>query len=255
MHIYGIQNNDLVNNKQPQFKGFERTVVKPLGNLVENVVHRNNTYIFRNDLNWDKLIELIKIKYAKAEKVNVYNYACSNGLEAYSFLMKLMANTPKEFVNKCTPIIARDYDNFAIMMAKTKMVDIWPDEIERIERHTFGGQNYFFRKLNGRKIDEYKYMVNPVLTEKVDFDYGDITTDYTKFNKDNTILFARNFWPYLGRADQLELPELIYKAMGKNSMIILGSYDCPTYSKNNEFYDFFVNAGFKKTDVPYVYVK
>ena len=61
------------NYSKIQFRGFERSVVKPMGDLVHDVKHRNNTYIFRRDLDWDKLIEVLKTKYSKTKKVNVYN--------------------------------------------------------------------------------------------------------------------------------------------------------------------------------------
>ena len=78
-------------HRETSFKGFERTVYKANSkpNLAENVLHRNNTWFFRKDLNWTKFAEFLKNKYKTTDKIQTFVHACSDGREAYTLLMAL----------------------------------------------------------------------------------------------------------------------------------------------------------------------
>ena len=246
MKIQAINNNYSKYSKpvaNPSFKSFYREVKADSS----KVLWRNNTTFFRNDLAWTDLAKFLKDKYAKTDKVNVFMYACSNGLEAYSFLMKMFSCFNENFVKKFTPIIAKDFDSFPISVAKKKMVDIEPVEVERINFHTNDNFDEYFSKIT--KL-ENKYQPSEKLTKLVEFEVGDFTEEYKDLPKDNTILFVRNCWPYFPTKMQEELPKKLYEHLGKNSTVIVGNFD---YYLLGLFE--YKSYGFKPTSVPNVYEK
>ena len=104
-------------NRPPAFTSNFREVKKECG----NILHRNTTNFFRQDLNWDDFTDCIIKKYKNQEKANVYCYACSDGSEPYSLAMMLIAKIGKE-AQKFFPIIARDRDDFYLESAKAGKV-------------------------------------------------------------------------------------------------------------------------------------
>jgi chemotaxis methyl-accepting protein methylase len=246
MKIQSINNNSYSSYRapQPSFKAFKREVTKITS---PEVLWRNNTAIFRNDMAWGELIKFLEEKYANVEKVHVYNYACSNGLETYSFLMELLSNHDEKTIKKFTPIIAKDFDNFAVSMANSKLVDIEDFEIERINAHTNGRFKDFFYK---NSHIEGKYSPTNKLTPLVSFGLGDFTKEYNTLPKDNIIIIVRNCWPYFSQDDIENLPQKLYEHLGKNTTLITGNYDFL-----NLGYRKFRDSGFKQTYIPYVYEK
>ena len=251
MRIQSINNSYYVttsHSTKPSFKSFKREVVKPgTSPLIEEVLWRNNTSIYRNDMAWGELVKFLKEKYAKVDKVAVYNYACSNGLETYTFLMELISNTDKETIDKFTPVIARDFDNFAINLAQRKLVDIDDFEINRINTHTNGKFEEYFTKKT--KLDG-KYSPKENLTALANFGVGDFTKDYINLPKDNVIIIVRNCWPYFSADDIDNLPKKLYDHLGKNATLVTGNYDFLHLG-----YRKFRDVGFKQTYIPYVYEK
>ena len=125
-----IQNISLNNHKKISFGHWNRTVYRNTVSGFQEVVHRNDTSFFRylknaqdgNSKNyWDSLVQYIGQKYANTPKVNVYNYACSDGSEPLSLLASLMTNFSENFCKKFGIIQARDYDKEAIKNAKKQV--------------------------------------------------------------------------------------------------------------------------------------
>ena len=186
------------------------------------VLWRNNTSFFRNDLAWKELVLFLKKKYANVDKVNVFSYACSNGLEVYSFLMEMFSNLDEKTIKKFTPIIAKDFDSVPINAAKSKIIDISFVEQHRINYHTKYKFDDYFTKITQL---EGKYRPSEKLTDLVEFRVGDFTEEYKDLPKDNTVLFVRNCWPYFSPEMQKELPQKLYNYLGENSTVILGNFD------------------------------
>lgn len=229
--------------ENPSFKAFVREVKKPGS---DEIMWKNNTGIFRMDMSWSDLANFLKEKYSDVEKVHVYNYASSNGLEAYSLLMELLANNDVEDVDKFLPIIAKDVDEYAIRMAKGRLVDINDCEKRKINIHTDNHFDDYFETVSWKKG---KYRPKLKLTENVEFSVGDFTKEYEDLPKDNVIIIARNCWRYFPEDARQELPQKLYDHLGKNVTLITGNYDTVLGFKK------FKHSGFKRTHIPYVYVK
>ena len=74
--------------------------------------------MFRSDIEWNLFSHFVEKKFENVDKVNVYDFGCSDGSEAYTFLISLLdfcnSGTAKKFV----PIKAYDIDKEAIRRAK-----------------------------------------------------------------------------------------------------------------------------------------
>ena len=73
-----------------------------------------------------------------------------------------------------------------------------------------------------------------IFKEYVKFGVADILTDYKNIEPDNSVIFARNFWPYLGCNEQYKLAENLHSHLGKNSLIMIGEFDT-RYEVDNNF--------------------
>jgi chemotaxis methyl-accepting protein methylase len=194
-----IQSINSYNNQRytpVSHKSWTRTVHKENGSrFVNEVLHRNDTFLFREEELWEFLRNYIVAKYNSVKKVNVYNYGCSNGSEACTFLMTMFGNHDAEVAKKFTPIIAKDYDPYAIEKAKTHLLPVVPFERYLINAYTDDKFDKFLEKAN--KQDESGkelYKIKPQYSSKIKYSVADIRQDYKMIRPDNSIIFARNFW-------------------------------------------------------------
>jgi chemotaxis methyl-accepting protein methylase len=136
----------------PTHKAWRREVLQYTSCGKQVVSHRNDTSFFRNNDFWEDLVSFITEKFKNSDKVNVYDYACSNGSEAYTFLMQLYSSSDSATVDKFTPITAKDSDPEAIKMAKSGILPIQGYEVEKIQEYTRGKLEEFFDVAKGFKI-------------------------------------------------------------------------------------------------------
>ncbi len=253
---------NLDNKTSPVFSGWHHAVYKNNGNtLTRELAYRNDTSFFRNDLLWDEFVKFLEYKYQDFKKVNVYNYGCSNGSETFSIIMKMLSNLGKENSEKFFPIIAKDIDLAAINKAKSTPLPISWFEKGRINLHTDKKFDTYFTEdssgyyTKGITPDESFYLPNKILTERVKFSQADIFKDYKNIKPENSIVLARNFWPYLER-NIPKLISLLAEQMGKNSTLVIGSFDingCNNYGINLILE--LAKKGFKITDNQLIFEK
>lgn len=215
-------------------------------------MYRNDTLMFRKDMEWDLLTHFVELKYKNVEKVNVYDFGCSDGSEVYTFLISLLNNVESGAAKKFVPIKAYDIDKVAIKKAKYEGLSLSTNEKFAIDWNKDFGYKAFFNK---DKKGSYK--PNDILSRNIIFKQGDIIKDYKKIKKENSIVFARNFWPYLGDVKSKELARNLGETMGDNSLLIIGDYDLKM--SPDEYEDgldiILSKAGFKKTIIKNVYEK
>ena len=235
MKVLGINNN----YNQTSFKSFERTVYKAgKSALEENILHRNNSYILRSDLPWKELAEKILTKFKDVDKVSTIIYACSDGREPMSLLIALDSIIGEKELDKFCPIIARDYDSFVINQARANFYDISEEERGRINL------------ISSNKFDEYftpvskiknRYKAKKKLTDRIIYEVGDFTKEYSALPKENIILGTRNCWPYFSMTNQYSLPQKVCNHFDKNAILLLGDFDFTTQFKND-----FTENGFQQ---------
>ena len=218
-----IQNID---NKNLTFGYWVRRVDKVNKTGEKILSHCNTTCFYRIDFGWEKAIKFLVDKYKNIPKVNVYNYGCSNGAEAYSFLMSIDSNFDKSVLKKFSPVIAKDFDSFAIDTAKKGLLAANAKELYDINKYTKNNLDKYLEVYRVENINN-DVILSPkeFLKENVIFEQADILKDYKNIEPNNSIIFARNFWVYLSDEERSLLAKKLYNHLDKNCALILGSHD------------------------------
>lgn len=191
--------------------------------------------MFRQDIgNWNKFVDYLDKKYKNADKVNIYSLASSAGDEVYSLAIKLLEKHGETGAKKYFPIKASDYDEKIIRMAQEGFLPMYDVDEKVINEHTNKKFNKYFEKIKEipdfiKEMDmEFDFIVKvkPVLREKVQFTVADATRECQNVKPDNSIVMARNFWPYLkDESTRIKLANDLYKTLGENSAVMMGKFD------------------------------
>lgn len=192
--------------------------------------YRGDTRICRDDLYFPEVVDYLNNKYKDVPKLNVIMHACSDGEEVYSFLGVLIAKLGEK-AEKFLPASARDIDENHLKLAKRGVYHISDME------YTIANDNMnrcfydFFDYLPHKESPDprLKYTktvkVNDYLKSLVNFKQSNILEDVKKTDFKNTVLFARNFWPYLSLDERHKLAKTLSKRMDESSTLIIGDYD------------------------------
>lgn len=210
----------------PTFGIFFNNVHNEEGNLR----YRGDTILCRNDLYFPEVVDYLDNKYKNVPKVNVIMHACSDGEEVYSFLGVLISKL-KEKASKFLPLNAKDIDVSHLKLAKRGVYDITNTEFMVANDSMNGDFFNFFELMPSRGSNDprmkhtHTIKVEHSLKSLVNFEQSNIIEDVKKTDFKNTILFARNFWPYLSQDEQEELAKNLSKKMDSSSTLIIGDYD------------------------------
>ena len=257
MQIQNISSTNYYNKTQsPNFKSWTREVLHknsdPYG-FVKLVKHRNDTWLFRECLDWKRFGNFLVEKYKDIPKVNVFNYACSNGSEAYTFLMEIFSHHGYSIATKFTPIYAKDYDQTAIDYAESGLITIEEGEKGSVNLNTEGRFPMFF--IESDLPEKNLYETRHILSNNVVFSNANILDDYKTMPKDNTVVLARNFWPYLKYNERIELAKNLFNHLGNNCTLVIGKFDNIGSWDNTPTRQILESAGFKQTQIENVFTK
>lgn len=228
------------------FQGNNRRVTDKTGALL----YKTTTYFFRNDLDWDKFINLLISKYQNTPRVNLIDHICSNGPETYSLIMKLLTRLGIN-AEKFFPIQAKDINKENILSAQNGGgMGISNEDIYRINYYTNNNINNFLNfKPSQNPEHQLAVTAKPILKNRVQFSQGDIFQDIENIPGKNTVLLCRNFWMYL-KEDECEL---LAKKLGSKfdntSLIVLGEHDI----NKSRAAEYLKKYGFIPLSIPYVY--
>ncbi len=192
--------------------------------------YRGDTALCRDDLYFPEVVDFLDNKYKNVPKVNVLMHACSDGEEVYSFLGVLISRL-KQKAAKFLPLTAKDIDSEHLILAKRGVYNISDTEFVMANDYMNGEFYDYFEPMPslGSKDPRLKYTktvkVEHSLKSLVNFSYGNILEDAKKTNFKNTVLFARNFWPYLSADERHSLAKMLSKKMDESSTLIIGDYD------------------------------
>lgn len=246
MRIQPSQNNI----HTPNFGKISRAVYQTnKTGSAKRILHRNDSSFFRDDFFWVRLTNILGEKYKNSNKVNVIEYACSNGSETYSFIL-MMLSSLGERAKKFFPVIAIDFDEYVINIAKSGLIEITTDEIMTIEHLAKCSVGDFF---DLTKTPEKKVYATPkpILKENAIFEKADVLTEmYNLPKSEDTVLLARNFWPFLKLEDARNLIKVICERLDKNSTLVLGRLDENYFCsyKGVSLSAIFQQEGFKSVD-------
>ena len=232
MRIMSIQNNYC----QPKtsfksYDGFVRGTNRELFNIgADNCMYKINSELMRPSVGYMiKLFDFIKDFYKNIKKVNLYSYGCSYGSEPTSFLMTMLSFWNENDCMKMFPVIAKDINPMAIDHAKRGTIILDDYEINKcmnnsIDIHEFA---YYMddAKENMYGDPQYEYKLRPCIRKNIKYSVANILEDYKNIKPNNSIVSARNFWPYLRVDKQKELADKLSKQLRENSLLITGDFD------------------------------
>ncbi len=260
MRIQNISTNNS-NYHHPSFTEINRQV----WTKSYKVKHRNTSYLLRPSLEECKnFYAYLSKAFRNIDKVNVYNYGCSIGYEAYSFIMGMFYSGKKKNPEKFMPIIAKDYDKKIIEYAKENILPLNSYEIYKLKqlycfdidkiKDVINIDVYTDRETKNRYAFELStnpcMYVKPTdkLTDNVNFSVADIRKDYKNIEPKNSVVMACNFWPYMRPKDRNELAENLYHHLGKNSFVKIDDFDNDALF-NKSTANLLLEVGFKTTPI------
>jgi len=180
----------------------------------------DTTEFLRKDFDIDGILNYAKSFFKNTEKVNIINYACSNGKETYSLLLRLKIMF-KEQAKKFLPLVAKDIDKENILKAKIGKYLLSKEEEYKLDKASELKLNRYISIDNDENIAHIK----DSLKNDINFSVADINSDISNIPKENVLLVCRNFWNYLDEKNQLELIKKISKILKHTSLIAIGSFD------------------------------
>ncbi len=244
-------------NSQPTFKSWSRDVISiNKKTFTKDIVHRNDTSFFRDGKFWAQFMSFLVDRFKNVPKVNIYSYGCSDCSEVFSFIMHLLSQYDKDVINKFLPVVAKDYDEVAIDKIRRNDYHMSLAEKEVINSNTSNSYDRFVKEKEGKKDEygEFPVELKEELFKHVKYSKADIFSDYKSIKPQNSVVFVRNFWPYIKSSyARQNLLNKLYEHLDYGSMIVIGDYDktATDWSIVNQI----TKAGFRSTDMPYVYQK
>lgn len=204
----------------PTFKSYKHEVFNQNG----TIKYRGDTCMFRGDLDFTKIVNFFENKYKDISKVKVIIHACSDGEEVYSFIAKLLDSIGIQKASKYFPVSARDIDEGHINLAKSGKYTIEDFEQYFINSNLSNGYKQYFDN-NGINFSRICISAKENLKNHVNFSTSNILDDVKSNKLKNTVLFARNFWPYLSKEDAKKLAKYLSYNMDNSSALIIGNFD------------------------------
>ena len=105
----------------------------------------NNTWLFRDDINWYNLAELEISHFQHKDKVNIIQFAASDGSEGYTQIMSLLENSKRKDVSKFFPIQSFDINEFIINKAQSGKISLGEKDIQHLLNNSINISKYFER--------------------------------------------------------------------------------------------------------------
>ena len=218
MRIYSSYNLNK-NYIKPTFTEYRNVKLGQQG----EIIYRMDTCSFRQDLEFDKLVRFLDKKYINSKDVNVVIHACSIGEGAFS-LAAVMDYLLGERANKFKPIKAIDKDPTCIAIANNPVYKFRDYELNYAKHYLKNTIEYYY-KLIETGFCSQKREPSDILKKSVQFRQGDIFNDVKHLRSYDTVLAARNFWPYLTQEEAVILAYEIAKRFDKSCTLIVGSFD------------------------------
>ncbi len=196
-----------------------------------NFLYSNLTWFFRSDLandisgDWSVFRKNIADFFKTAKRVNVYNFASSDGSEAYSFAISMIEELGKE-ADKFFPIAAYDLDKQIIDEAKKGIINCDDCDIFSINKNTNGSIDKYFSVLQGKDF-EFPYCLcpNEKLRNSVRFSRGDFLEKIKRVKPKNSLILCRNFWSYIPYQKNDEAVKLLANSIDNTSLFVIGKND------------------------------
>lgn len=201
------------------------------------------TYPFRSDIDWKKLTEYMIRHFKNKDKVNIVQFASSDGSEAYSQIISFLERGKNEDIGKFFPIYAYDIDEEIIKAAQSGLLNIHPENMEHINHNCKDYTEYFKKSSKNLEIknnvyDLFQkkyttYAVSEDVKKKVIFKQADMFDILVHLEDDsNTVLMCRNVLGYFSDRVIKNTVEMVSRKLKKDSLFIIGKIDTDSWIKN-----------------------
>ena len=200
-----------------------------------------NSWLFRNDIDWNKLAKYEIDHFKDKDKVNIVMFAASDGSEAYTKIISLHENCTgrsRDAVAKFFPIKAYDTDSEILKAAKSGHINSFMHDRIELDLHCKNYEDYFSESKNGLIIPNDKdchtsqpLFAKKILTENVEFSYGDMFEKVYEIKDDsNTIVMCRNILGYFWIQEIEKFLQAVSKALKPESLFVIGNHDFVLYN-------------------------
>ena len=214
------------------------------GNPDIRMICSNSTNFFRKDLDWHKIGHTFNKQFPKG-KVNIYDFACSDGSEAFSLVIALIEQLGEKKAQRFFPIIASDIDSEIIRMANSGKIVATEEDMFQM-KNMIKNEN-IEKYFNITKLGGEKYLLSPkeILTKNVSFKQESIRHGVDDIQEDeNNIILARNFWKYMSCEDIAKTSWKLAEKSNDKTLLLIGNFDLKKY----ETPFFLAELGFDKLD-------
>jgi chemotaxis methyl-accepting protein methylase len=207
----------------------------PDGNLMGTY-----TNMFRADLDWEVFTNFLVKHFKNKDKVQLIQFASSDGSEAYTQVISLLEQHKKD-ANKFLPINAYDINDKIYKIAKSGFINLNDCDMLKIKERNININKYFKKTdktihiPNDSLLDDkfhktnfQAYEVSNPLKNSVKFHKGDMF-DVLKDCDDNsnTVILCRNVLDYLSDREIDRFTTYAAYKLKKGSLFVIGEIDNP----------------------------
>ncbi len=213
------------------------------------------TYFFRGDFQWKAFVKYLERHFANADKVNIYNGACSDGTEPFTLVMAIAQNLKSKIAEKFFPIKAFDLNADLVNTAKTGKIPLLPQpytctDLLKLKIKNRFREGNFLSYVNEQGKGKF-VQFNQKTRDKIDFKQANVFTQISEMNGENSAVLLRNMWMYLEDYEQEILALRLGNKLKKGSVVVLGEYDLIA----SKAVEALTKNGFKGTYIDKVYEK
>lgn len=192
-----------------------------------------NSWLFRDDVDWKRLAKYEKNHFADKNRVNIIQFASSDGSEAYTQIISLLENYPNKNSEKFFPIKAYDIDEEIVNAARsgllnTNMVDrinlqINSDDYSKY----FTDTNEILNIKNDLNLKSKKTLkATNLIKNRVHFERADMYNILSELNDNSDkILLCRNILGYFEDDKVEKFVKIVSNKLKQGSMFIIGQHD------------------------------
>ena len=192
-----------------------------------------NSWLFRDDVDWRRLARYEKNHFCSKNKVNIVQFAASDGSEAYTKIISLLENLPDKNADKFFPIKAYDIDDVSVNAACSGYINTSYADRINLQVNSANYKKYFAPTDKTLVINDDIQLqksktlkVKDILKNKVQFAKVDMYNILERL-KDNsdTILMCRNVLGYFEDSKVEDFIKITADKLKTGSMFVIGRHD------------------------------
>lgn len=201
-------------------------------------LYSNYTCFLRDDVplrhrGWSGFAELLDKEFKEADKVNIYDFGCSDGSEAYSLAISLIETLGEERAQKFLPIKASDADKNILNIAKSGELCCTSEDKYVLNRCTNYNLSKYFDVSDAPSVlgAGPRYILKPkdIIKSAVTFERKVFPDALDEIEPENSLVLCRNFWPYMSNTRRHTAVDKLKSTLGQSSRFVIGDYDYGRY--------------------------